>query len=105
MNFEINSDKWKIKMISDAEVNKLVDNKENEFTHGFTDYKTLTIYLNEEAPNYKKTLYHELTHVYMYESGNVQWDKTFNNEDICEICSCSHEFVHEVVEHYLKKID
>ena len=104
MNFEINDDQWKIKIISNAEINERTSTKENEFTHGFTDYKELTIYLNEDAPNFRKTLYHELTHVYMYVTGHVQWDKEFNNEDVCEISACSHNFVHEVTENYLKSL-
>ena len=101
MTFEINDDKWQIKEINNAEMNILCgSDKKETFTHGTTVYSENTIYINEDTPNKRKTLFHELMHLYMYEYGHNQWNKEFNNEDVCEISASSHDFIHDVVEEY-----
>ena len=101
MTFYINRKKWKITEISNAEMITNVGDLEG-FTHGVTEYSTLVIKLNEDAPDKRKTLIHELTHCFMYEFGHNQHTKEFNNEDVCEICACSHDLIHEIVEDYFK---
>jgi len=101
MKFQINNDEWKIEKINNAEMNIIVSSDKREtFTHGTTQYDCNTIYINEETPNKRKTLYHELMHLYMYEYGHNQWNKEFNNEDVCEISASSHDFIHNIVEEY-----
>lgn len=102
MKFKMNNSEWQIKEISNAEMNILVDSDmKDTFTHGTTQYDKNIIYINKETKNKKKTLYHELTHCFMYEFGhNQQEDKTFNYEDVCEICACSHDIIHEIVDKY-----
>jgi hypothetical protein len=38
----------------------------------------------------------------MYEYGHNQWNKEFDNEDVCEIMASSHDIIHEIVEEYFK---
>lgn len=103
MRFEINNEKWKIKEISNAEMIELIGDNE-AFTQGVTEYKSNVIYINKETPNKRRTLYHELTHLFMYEYGHNQFeDKKFNNEDVCEICANSHDIIHKIVEDYFKR--
>lgn len=104
MKFQVNNDNWEIKEISNADMNIISGSDLKEtFTHGTTQYSENTIYINEDSPNKKKTLYHELMHMYMYEYGHNQWNKEFNNEDVCEISSSSHDFIHKIAEDYFKK--
>ena len=104
MKFKMNNDEWEIKEINNAEVNIMCGSDEREtFTHGSTQYSDQVIYLNNEAPNKRKTLYHELTHCFMYEYGHNQHEREYNNEDVCEICACSHDTIHKIVEDYFKE--
>lgn len=103
MKYIINNSEWEIKEISNAEINILCSSDKKEtFTHGTTQYDCNTIFINEDTHNKKKTLYHELTHCFMYEFGHNQWDKNFNNEDVCEIVASSHEIIHKIVKDYLE---
>lgn len=104
MKFNMNDTIWEIKEISNAEMNILCGSDLKEtFTHGTTLYSELVIYLNENAPDKRKTLYHELTHCFMYMYGHNQHQKEFDNEDVCEINACSHDIIHKIVEHYFSK--
>ena len=102
MKFKMNESLWEIKEISNEEMMALTGDYDG-FTHGTTEYSELVININKEAPDKRKTLYHELTHCFMYEYGHNQFtDKAFNYEDVCEICACSHDKIHKIVEEYLK---
>ena len=104
MKFKMNNRNWEIKLISNAEMNILCGSDLREtFTHGSTQYSESVIYLNELAPDKRKTLYHELTHCFMYEYGHNQHQKEFNNEDVCEISACSHDIIHQIFEKNFKK--
>ena len=105
MNFIINGDEWQIKEISNAEMNIMYgSDKKETFTHGTTQYSDQIIYLNTETPNKRKTLYHELTHCFMYEYGHNQNEKEFNNEDVCEINAQSHDIIKDISDRYFKKV-
>ena len=101
MKFKMNNEEWEIKKISNAEMNIMMpSDKKESFTHGSTQYDELTIYLNEDAKSIRKTLIHELTHCFMYEFGHNQWEKEYNNEDVCEIVTSSYDIIHKIVEDY-----
>ena len=103
MVFTINENRWKIVEISNAEMIALTGDTEN-FTHGTTEYSQFVININKDAPDKRRTLLHELMHCYMYEYGHNQFNnKTFDNEDICELSACSHDFIHSIVEMYIEK--
>lgn len=102
MKFKMNSNVWKIKEISNEDMNKLTGGKEDCFTHGTTEYDSMTIYLNKKVLNKRATLYHELCHCYLYEYGHNQWNRKFEYEDVCEIVSTSHNIIHDIVEKYFK---
>lgn len=101
MKFKINNSNWEIKEISNSEMNMMESSDlKDTFTHGTTQYDKNIIYLNKESANKRRTLYHELTHCFMYEFGHNQHEKEFNHEDVCEICACSHDLIHEIAEQY-----
>lgn len=99
MKFKMNGREWTIREVSNEDMMNMMNDYEG-FTHGSTEYSTLIININEAAPDKRKTLYHELTHCFMYEYGHNQHTKEFNNEDVCEICACSHDIIHAIVEKY-----
>ena len=106
MKFIMNNSEWEIKEISNAEMN-IIDNSDkiSTFTHGTTEYSNNIVYINSESPSKRKTLYHELMHVFLYEYGHNPFleDKTYHYEDVCEISACSHDIIHEIVEKYFKE--
>ena len=97
-NFSLNGETWNI-----IEVPNIGD---DVTTIGETEYHTRTIKLLEWVDKTTKirTLKHELAHVWMWEYGHNQHgeDKTFTNEDVCEIIACSNDFINEVIEKYFK---
>lgn len=101
MKFKMNSSEWEIRIISNEEMGKKSDSDLiNTFTHGLTVYNENTIYLNELAPNKKRTLYHELVHCYTYEFGLNPFEKQFSLEDVCEICASSNDIVNKIIQDY-----
>lgn len=55
--------------------------------HGITEYITQTIYIDKELDGYLlgKALRHELTHIYLWETG--QQDMIKNEEETCDFLS------------------
>lgn len=55
--------------------------------HGITEYITSTIYIDKDLDGFllAKTLRHELTHVYLWETG--QQGRTNNEEETCDLLS------------------
>lgn len=102
MKFEINGSQWEI-IEKDNDEMIILNDCENGKLNGLTEYSTHTIYINKDIIDIELTLYHELTHCFMYVYGHNQFqDKTFTYEDVCEICACSHNLIHNIVKDYLK---
>ena len=102
MKFEVSNQKWKIIEKSNEEMNLLNDDKDDRLC-GLTEYSTHTIYINKDIIDKELTLYHELTHMFMYVYGHNQFqDKTFTYEDVCEICACSHNLISKIANDYAK---
>lgn len=57
--------------------------------HGLTEYITQTIYIDKELDGFLlgKTLRHELTHIYLWETG--QQDRTMNEEETADFLSAA----------------
>jgi hypothetical protein len=55
--------------------------------HGITEYVTSTIYIDKDLDGFllAKTLRHELTHVYLWETG--QQSRINNEEETCDLLS------------------
>lgn len=55
--------------------------------HGITDYISQTVYIDKDLDGYllSKTLRHELTHIYLWETG--QQDRVMNEEEQCDFVS------------------
>ena len=79
--------------------------------HGITEFITQTIYIDKELDGYLlgKALRHELTHIYLWETG--QQDTMKNEEEICDfmsvaapmICKCANDIMFRLKEGLYKK--
>lgn len=98
MKFKINNAEWKIE---EVEKDKMTC-ESSEWTQGLTIYLEQKILLLKGQPNIKRTLKHELTHVWLYEYGHNQHNenKKYDYEDVCEIVASSNDFINEIVEKY-----
>ncbi len=104
MKLKINNTEWEIGEKSNVDINIMFESdKKGTFTHGITQYSDNKIYINEESGNKKRTLIHELVHCFMYEYGHNQDNKKYNNEDVCEICACSYDFIQNIITKYFKE--
>ena len=66
--------------------------------HGITEYVTSTIYLDKELDGFllAKALRHELTHVYLWETG--QQGRIFTEEELCDIMSVASSAINNTVD-------
>jgi predicted SprT family Zn-dependent metalloprotease len=90
---------WNLCFRTRAEMNRLyyedrpIDPEVRIF--GITTPMTSTIYLDEELDGFllAKTLRHELTHIYLWETG--QQGRVFNEEEMCDIMSVAAPAVNQ----------
>jgi len=82
---------WKLCFRDRAEMNRIYyENRtpdENARLHGITEFITQTIYIDKELDGFLllKALRHELTHIYLWETG--QQDRVLNEEETCDLMS------------------
>lgn len=83
---------WKLCFRDKAEMNKIFyENRtpdEEARIHGITEYITQTVYIDKELDGFPlaKVLRHELTHIYLWETGQ-QARERYDEEEICDIMS------------------
>lgn len=99
MEFEINNTTWTIEEVSEE---NMIREGEKDYTLGLTIYKPQRILLLKNQKNIKKTLIHELIHVWLYEYGHNSGERQFTHEDVCEIVASSNNFINNVIKDYLK---
>lgn len=108
ISFIINNHRWRIyerdldEMIKRyKEINK---GKEISYIYGYTYYPVQEIWINKELSMEQKikTLKHELTHCYIWEYG-LYFAEDVTEDMICDLVSCSNNFINEVVREYIKK--
>lgn len=83
----------------------LVNEFEDKNFLGATDYEKCEILIKyNKLSVVLKTFMHELTHVYLYETGHNQSEKEFNNEDVCEIVANSYNFVNKSLVEFISNL-
>lgn len=88
----ISTNIWKLCFRNKEEMNKIYYEgrtpDEEARIHGITEYITQTIYVDKELDGFPlvKVLRHELTHVYLWETGQQAREK-YDEEEICDIIS------------------
>ena len=111
MKFKINDREWEIR---ETDINGLREqyNKDlveeerdkKSFFYGLCTLSEQLILLNKNVhiERKKKTLYHELMHVYKdVFIGNQEFQ--FNEEELCDISANSHNIIHKICEDYFKE--
>lgn len=71
---------------------------------GVTEYITSTVYIDKEIDGFvlSKILRHELTHVYLWETG--QQDRIFNNEELCDVMSIAAPEITKAVDDIILRL-
>lgn len=93
---------WKLCFRDKDEMNRIYyENRpadESARLHGITEYITQTVYIDKELDGYllEKTLRHELTHVYLWETG--QQGRTMTEEEVADFISVAAPIITEVAD-------
>ena len=104
----MNSREWEILEVDQNTLQKLSENYNGETGEdgvffGSTYHHIQKIYLWKELclEQKKQTLLHELMHCYI--ECFISGAKSYDEEALCNISSCSHDVIHEIVENYFQK--
>lgn len=107
--FQINGSEYTIKDTCQEEIKRHINNDNNannDFYYGLTVFQDNLIYL-EKSLSYdkkRKTLIHELMHVYIAEFITTQ-TIDYDEEILCDICANAHELVNKIVNSYFEEDD
>lgn len=99
---------WKLCFRTRNEMNRIYyENRpidEETRIHGLTEYVTQTIYVDEELDGFLlgKVLRHELTHVYLWETG--QQDRVYNEEETCDLMSVAAPVIYKAAEEIMFRL-
>ena len=104
MKFLMNGREWEIKEISQEQFEPTPDPKEEGNCFGLCAYEEQTIYLWKDLcyEQKRQTLMHELLHCYIGCYISFEDIDSFNEDVMCNICSNSHNIIHEIVEEYFQ---
>lgn len=108
MKFKINNKTWEIKELSQKEMREELK-KHNDCLEEYGKYYGLTfadiqtIFLDKDLCTERKrsTLLHELGHCYILTYITHQ-SKNYNEEDVADIISNSHDIIRNIVDKYFK---
>lgn len=112
MKFKMNDITFTIKEVSQKEYKELRIKEDEEedveisdvkkgVYQGATHHTRGVIYIDKNLPHdiKRKTVIHELTHCYIREYVTHE-EKTYNEEDVADLVSNSHDIIHRIVELY-----
>ena len=96
--------KFKIKEVEQKEFWDYQVDEEDGYYYGQSHFQTQEVWVDKNLPLIKKrrTLYHELTHVYIREFFTSR-DISPNEEVLCDILANSHDIIHKIVEDYFNR--
>ena len=102
MTFKMNDVPYKIIEIEQKDFDQIEDDGGYYYgqSHFFIHEVWLESSLSEEKK--RKTLYHELLHIYIKEFITTRDMDSFTEEMLCDISANSHDIIHEIVENYFK---
>ncbi len=103
--FEINESIYSIKEVSQEELSKITVDEDDGYYYGQTRFQSQEILIDKDLSyvRKKKTLYHELMHVYIREYLTTR-DISPNEEVMCDISANSHDIIHDIVEDYFEVV-
>ena len=101
IEFEMNSSCYTIKEVSQDELQKEIASDEDGYYYGQTRFRKQLILIDKDLPyeRKKKTLYHELMHVYIREYISTR-DVDLTEELLCDISANAHDIIHKIVKDY-----
>lgn len=104
MEFRMNNSKYKILEVSQDELMKYKEQDEGYY-YGQTHFIDHEVWIDKDLPyeRKKRTLYHELTHVYIREYLTTR-DIEPDEEVLCDISANSHDIIHSIVDAYFNRI-
>ncbi len=103
MKFILNNSVYTIKEVSQEELQKEIACEDDGYYYGQTRFRTQVIFIDKDlsCERKRKTLIHELTHVYIREYVTTR-DLEPDEETICDIHANCHDIIHKIVENYFK---
>lgn len=108
MKFKINNKNWEIKEVSQDKIRetlKIHNDSVQDFGKyfGLTYMDTQEIFIDKDLCEDRKrsTLLHELGHCYINTYITHQ-DRTYNEEDVVDIISNSHDIIRNIVDKYFE---
>lgn len=107
MDFEINNEEWKIKLINKDIIKDRYNeefNSESTFVFGLTIYSQNEIWINKDMCKAQqlKTLWHELTHCYLWSFGLTNAPH-YTEEMVCDIVAASYGIIERIVIQFAEK--
>ncbi len=102
MKFVMNRSEYTIKEVSQKEFWDYKVDEQDGYYYGQSHFQTQEVWIDKDLFLEKKikTLYHELTHVYIKEYLTTR-DIEPNEEVLCDIAANSHDLIHKIVEDYI----
>ena len=103
MEFEMNGSFYVIEEVDQEELQKEITDESDGYYYGQTRFREQFILIDKElsVERKRKTLIHELTHVYIREYITTR-DINPNEEVLCDIHANSHDIIHKIVTDYFK---
>lgn len=104
MGFEINGCHYTIKLVSQEELQNYYKDDTEGYYYGQTHFQEQEIWVDKTLSygRMKKTLAHELTHVYIREYICTR-DVELTEDLLCDIVANSYDFVHRIIKLYFTK--
>lgn len=99
---------WKLCFRDREEMNRIYYEgrvpDENTRIHGITEYITSTVYIDKDLDGFllSKALRHELTHIYLWETG--QQDRVLNEEETCDLMSVAAPVINKTAEEIIFRL-
>jgi len=99
----MNGVEYEIKEVEEKDFWEYKVEEQDGYYYGQTHFMTQEVWIDKTLPKEKKrkTLIHELTHVYIREYLTSR-DISPDEEVLCDISANSHDIIHKIVEEYFK---
>ena len=103
MEFKMNDSFYTIIEVSQEEMQKEIADENDGYYYGQTRFQKQIILIDKDlsVERKRKTLIHELTHVYIREYLTTR-DINPDEEVLCDIHANCHDIIHKIVENYFK---
>lgn len=104
MKFKMNSSYYTIKEVSQEELQEEIAEETDGYYYGQTRFRKQQILIDKDLSyeRKKKTLYHELMHVYIREYVSTR-DIELTEESLCDISANAHDIIHGIVKYYFER--